>query len=164
MPSLPSMLNKGFNKAQDWRRRVSGVALFLLVFIGCMAQQFPLGQFRDFSLPEYYDAPHAAQMKSLLQGEEAVPKAEGKILIKKLKLQTFREDGLGEFVMRADDCLYDSEARSAASSGPLVMRTADGRFFTEGKGFLWREKESILIISNRVHTVFQAGQVEVPKS
>jgi hypothetical protein len=148
--------------AQDWRRRVGWSVLFLLVFLGCMAQQFSLGQFRDFSLPEYYDPPHATQIKSLLQGEQAIPEAEGKILIKKLKLQTFREDGAGEFIMRADDCLYDTKARSAESAGPLVMRTADGRFSTEGEGFLWCENESILIISNRVHTIFQAGQVKVP--
>lgn len=149
--------------ALDRHRRLGWGALLFLVLLGCMAQQFPFGEFRDFSLPEYYDAPHATQMKSLLQGEEAVPSAEGKILIKKLKLQTFREDGEGEFIMRANDCFYDIEARSAASSGPLVMRTADGRFSTEGEGFLWRENESILIISNRVHTVFHASQVEVTK-
>lgn len=134
-----------------------------MLLVACLAQQFPLGQFRDFSLPEYYDVPYATQMKSLLQGEEAVPEGEGKILIKKLKLETFREDGTGEFVMRADDCLYDTQRRTATSPGRLEMKTADDRFLTEGEGFLWRENESVLIISNRVHTVIRADQSVMPK-
>lgn len=145
------------------RRRVAMSVGFGLIFIGCLAQQFPLGQFRDFSLPEYYDMPHEKQMKSLLQGEEAHPLGEGKVLIKKLRLETFREDGTGEFILRADDCLYDSEKRSAASPGPLEMKTADGRFFTEGEGFLWQERESLLTISNRVHTIIRIGRTESPR-
>lgn len=145
-------------------RRATGFMLFPALLLACIAQQFPLGQFRDFSLPEYYDAPHETRMKSLLQGEEAVPEAEGKILIKKLKLETFREDGGGEFVMQADDCLYDTSRRTAESPGPLVMKTADGRFSTEGEGFLWRESDSVLIISNRVHTVIRADQAKMPNS
>ena len=156
------MLNKVFHLNPGTCCRAIGVVLFAALLLACVAQQFPLGQFRDFSLPEYYDAPHETQMKSLLQGEEAVPKAEGKILIKKLKLQTFREDGGGEFVMQADDCLYDTDRRTAESPGPLVMKTADGRFSTQGEGFLWRENDSVLIISNRVHTVIRAGQVRMP--
>jgi hypothetical protein len=136
--------------------------MFPALLIAGLAQQFPLGQFRDFSLPEYYEAPNATQMKSLLQGDEAVPKGEGRILIRKLKLETFRETGAGDFVLQADDCLYDTKRRTAESPGPLVMRTADGRFSTEGEGFLWRESDSILIISNRVHTVIRAGQVKMP--
>lgn len=127
----------------------------LLVSLVCLAQPLPLGQFRDFSLPSYYGVPHETRMKSLLEGREAVPQGGGRILIRKLKLQTFREDGVGQFILRADDCLYDPDRRSAASSGPLEMSTADGRFFTDGEGFLWRETEAILTISNRVHTVIR---------
>ena len=83
---------------------------------------------------------------------------------KKLKLETFQKDGTGEFILLADDCLYDSAERRAASAGPLEMKTADGRFFTEGEGFLWQERESILTISNRVHTVIRIGPAGAPKS
>lgn len=133
------------------------LAVCLWVFMGSVAQQFPLGRFKDFNLPQYYAPPHATQMKSLLQGAEALPQDGGRILIKQLKLQTFREDGAGEFILLAEDCLYDPEQRSAHSPGALEMKTADGLFFTVGEGFLYRETESSLIISNRVHTVIQTG-------
>jgi len=123
-----------------------------------------MGQIKDFSLPEYYDVPHEKQMKSLLQGEEAQPLGEGRVLIKQLRLETFREDGTGEFILLARDCLYDSKTRSATSPGPLQMKTVDGRFFTEGKGFLWQENESRLTISNQVHTIIRPGPAEPPRS
>ena len=115
---LPGKTNQGGCAAKGSCKHVSVEELFL-VFIGCLAQQFPMGQFRDFSLPEYYDVPHETQMKSLVQGEEALPQGAGQILIKRLKLQTFREDGAGEFIMLSEDCLYDSKQRTATSPGPL---------------------------------------------
>ena len=117
------------------------------------AQGFPLGSFKDFSLPEYYRPPHETQIKTLLQGAEAVQQPGGGVLIKQLKIQTFREDGAGEFIMHADDCLYDPRLHSASSTGTLEMETADGQFSTVGEGFLWNEDESLLTLSNRVHTV-----------
>jgi len=128
-----------------------------------MGQQFPLGHFRDFSVPEYYPPPRQLQMKSLLQGQEAVPVQEGRILIKKLRLETFAEDGTAEFLLSADDCLYDPEESTAASGGPLAMETADGRFSTRGRGFLWRERDSVLTISNSVHTVIRTRAAGAPE-
>lgn len=154
------MANRPDKLEPSWCRRTVLAVGFGLVVIGCAAQQFPLGRFRDFSLPEYYDAPHEKQMKSLLQGDEAEAMGKDSILIRQLQLKTFREDGAGEFILRARDCLYNTQKRSAASPGPLEMKTADGRFFTEGEGFLWEENESLLTISNRVHTIIRVGQTE----
>lgn len=138
--------------------RVAVLAACLPVFLLGVAQQFPPGMmFKNFSVPEYHPAPNVTRMKTLLQGAEAVPQEDGTILIKKLKIETFRVDGEGEFVMLADDCLYDPKQRTARSPGFLDMKTADGRFSTVGMGFLWRENESVLIISNSVHTVIQTG-------
>ncbi|MCU0770445.1 MAG: hypothetical protein MUE94_01565 [Verrucomicrobia bacterium] len=145
--------------------RMAGAALragWVLVGLGGLAQPLPLGQFRDFSLPAYYDAPHETRMKSLLEGREAVPQPGGKMLIRNLTLRTFREDGAGQFVLRAQDCLYDSERRAAASAGPLELSTVDGRFFTEGEGFLWQEAGATLLVSNRVHTVIRRAPAVTP--
>ncbi|MCU0788417.1 MAG: hypothetical protein MUC91_09555 [Verrucomicrobia bacterium] len=147
-----------FQTRWGWPARAVFLSGCLLVAVGSVAQQFPAGMFfKDFSLPQNYGPPHETRMKSLLQGAEAVSQEGGGILIQKLKLQTFREDGAGEFVLQADTCLYDPKLRNASSPGPLEMRTADGRFSTAGEGFLWREAESRLIISNRVHTVILTG-------
>jgi len=152
------MRNNVFQTGLGWTVRAVILGVCLRVVVGSVAQQFPAGMFfRDFSLPQNYGPPHETQMKSLLQGAEAVSQEGGGILIQKLKLQTFREDGVGEFVLQADNCLYDPKRHHASSPGPLEMRTADGRFSTAGEGFLWRETESTLIISNRVHTVIHTG-------
>lgn len=144
--------------------RVLRLLPFLLAFflagilVVCRSQSLPVGLFREFSLPEYYDPPHETQMKSLLEGVEAVPQDEGRILIRELVLSTFREDGTQAFVLHADDCLYDPNAHSASSAGSLRIETADGQFSTKGRGFLWRQDTSTLTISNQVHTTIRLAE------
>lgn len=132
-------------------------AVCLLLWMLSRAQQFPLGQFKDFQLPEYHAPPNETRLKTLVEGAEAVPQDGSRVLIRKLTLKTYREDGTGEFVMRAEDCLYDLEKRQASSPGPLLLKTADGNISTEGVGFLWRDRESTLTLSNRVHTVIYSN-------
>ena len=148
---------KPFKFFRNPRARVFLGTVGLLLWVLSQAQQFPLGQFKDFRLPEYHAPPNETRLKTLVEGAEALPQDGLRILIRKLTLQTFREDGTGEFIMRAEDCLYDLEKRQASSSGPLLLKTADGNIFTEGVGFLWRDKESTLTLSNRVHTVIYSN-------
>lgn len=126
-------------------------------------QQALQGRFTDLSWPDFYDSSGQAQMKSLLQGAEVFPQPEDRFLIKGLKIQTFSKNGDGEFVLDAKDCLYDTKHHSAESSGPLEMRTADGRFLTRGEGFLWKQSPSVLTISNHVHTVIHLTKVASTK-
>lgn len=116
-----------------------------------VAQSLPI-VFTKFSLPEYYDPPHETQMKSLLQGDQALPEGPGRVRIKQPILKTYRVDGTPGFVLEAEDCIYDSKTRTVTSAGALEFRTADGRFLAEGEGFHWQDSASTLTISNRVHT------------
>ena len=148
------------DQMQKWCNATSwlGTVAATLALVGILlqaGQQLPPGRFTDFSLPEYYGAPHEAQMKQLLQGAEAYLQAGNRILLKGTKMQTYRPDGSGEFVMEADDCVYDGTMRTVESEGPLEIRTADGRFLTSGRGFLWQPSLSVLTISNSVHTVIR---------
>ena len=131
--------------------------VWLSVWLAVEAQMIPFGQFKDFALPEYHPPPHEGQIKTLVRGAEAIPQDDGGFLIKQLRLETFRVDGTAEFVLKAEDCLYNTKRQEASSAEPLAMETADGRFSTVGVGFLWREDESVLTISNRVHTVIHTG-------
>jgi len=139
-----------------WGRAAAAAAAAILCGLAG-AQSLPLGGLTgsNFMLPEFYDVPHETQMKSLLQGDQATPLEGGVIRITGIRLQTFREDGTGEFEMEADDCYFNTTNRNVNSAGPLELRTSDGRFLTTGKGFLWRQAESTLIISNHVHTVLR---------
>ncbi len=108
---------------------------------------------KGFKFAEYFDPPHETQMKSLLEGAKAQPQPGGRILIAGVKRQTFRENGEPEMAVEAPECVYDSGQRSVSSPGPLRLRTADGKFYLEGEGFLWQHTNSSLFVSNRVHTI-----------
>jgi hypothetical protein len=144
---------------QIWQRVSSGALLSGLVMSSSIlnAQESVSSRVKDFRWPEYYDPPHQNQMKSLLAGAEAQPQANGKFLIKELKLEMYRENGEREVVVEAPECVYDSAQRVARSAGRLQVQTGDGRFLIEGEGFLWQQTNSSLIISNRAHTIVRPG-------
>jgi hypothetical protein len=109
----------------------------------------------DFTSVEYFEAPHQQQMKSRLSGAEAQPLAGGLLAIKQLKLETFNTNGSPAMVVEAPECVYDTLKGEADSPGRLQLRTGDGVFRVEGEGFLWRQSDSSLTISNRVQTVIE---------
>ena len=114
----------------------------------------------DFTSVEYFASPRQQQIKSRLSGAEAQPQAGGLLIIKELKLETFDVDGNAEFIVEAPECVYDTQKDAASSSGHLKLRTGDGKFHVEGEGFLWRQNDSFLTISNEVHTVIETGPAE----
>jgi lipopolysaccharide transport protein LptA len=136
----------------------------LTAFAGlALAQR--LGSGKGIKFSDYYEPPHEKQMKWLLEGGSARPEAGGRIIpITEVKVQTWRENGEGEMVIEAPECVYDANQRSVSSPGLLHLRTADGAFGLEGQGFLWRQTNSTLFVSNRVHTVVHPGLVETPSA
>ena len=119
------------------------------------AQQNTSGHASDFTSVEYYEAPHQQQVKSRLSGAEASPEPGGLLVVKQLKLETFDINGKSEIIVDAPECVYDTLNGVAASPGQLQMRTGDGKFRVEGDGFLWRQTNSLLTISNHVRTVIE---------
>ena len=109
----------------------------------------------DFSSVEYFDPPDEKQMKSRISGAEAQPLAGGLLAIKQLKLEMFDTNGLLQVVVKAPECVYDTQSGLANSSGHLWVESADGKSHVEGDGFLWRQTNSFLTISNNVHTVIE---------
>jgi len=128
-----------------------GVVLF---FGGPVArtQQSGVHHASDFTSIEYFEPPNQQQMKSRLSGAEAQPAAGGRLVIKQLKLETFDARGQTEMIVNAPECIYDTFNRTASSAGHLQAQTGNGRFRVEGDGFLWQQNDSLLTISNNVHT------------
>jgi len=58
--------------------------------------------------------------------------------------------------VKAPHCVYDMLRGVASSPGHLRLETADGSSHVEGDGFLWRQTNSFLTISNNVQTVIEA--------
>jgi hypothetical protein len=133
----------------------AGVMGLAVAAFGLRAQQG--GRARNFTTSEYYEAPHQQQVKTILSGAEAFPQSGGRLIIKQLKLQTFALDGKPEIVVTAPECIYDTLGGTARSAGSLQLQTGDGKFRVEGEGFLWRQTNSLLTISNQVRTVVENG-------
>jgi len=112
---------------------------------------------RDFTSVEYYPAPLQRQMRSRLSGAEAQPLAGGLLVVKQLKLETFNTNGSPQAVVEAPECVYDTLHYTAGSAGHLRLRSGDGKISIEGDGFLWRQDDSFLTISNHVHSVIETG-------
>ena len=114
----------------------------------------------------FYPEPHQTQPKSLLEGVKAQPQPNDRYLVTDAKWTFYHTNGQRSMEFAATQCTYDSKEKSASSPGPLSVQTADGQFALTGEGFHWRpiqetnsvpgrEKQtnSVLHISNRVHTV-----------
>ena len=122
--------------------------------IATQAQQNLAGHANDFSSVDYWEAPHQQVMKSRLSGAEAQPQGQ-LLVIKQLKLEMFDTNGVTEVVVKAPDCVYDTLHSVASSPGHLWLESGDGKSHVEGDGFLWRQTNSFLTISNNVHTVIE---------
>jgi hypothetical protein len=123
-----------------------------------------LGSASKFSSVEYFATPHQQQMRTRVSGAEATPLPDGLIRITQLQIERFGEDGKLEIVINAPDCVYDTMNGTASSPGLVKMQTGDGNFRETGDGFLWRQSESSLTISNNVRSVIEApsGKISVP--
>jgi hypothetical protein len=126
------------------------------VVVAVRAQQNTTGQANDFSSVEYFEPPHQTLIKSRLSGAEAQPQAGGLLVIRQLKLETFDSNGVPGLIVKAPHCVYDSLHGVASSAGHLRLETANGSSHVEGDGFLWRQTNSFLTISNNVQTVIEA--------
>lgn len=138
------------------RRSAAACCLALMLAAGLVADrargQNMLGT--DFKVGlENYPPPNEAQAKTMLEGAQAQVQPEGLYSLMDAKLKTFSTNGALEITGETPQCIFDSRNRTASSSRQLQLRTADGRFFLEGEGFLWSQASSSLIISNRVHTI-----------
>lgn len=132
-------------------------AFCLLLGLALAAAQSPSSSVvRGFQAPlEYCDPPHELQVKTFLEGSQAEPGADGVILIRNAKLQTFHDDGSKDMTVRTPHCLFDSRLRTVSSDGPLQVQTSDDKLLLEGVGFFWQETNSDLIISNQVRTTIR---------
>ena len=153
-------------KQRDHRSvRVALVALALgLAMLPWPGFAQPTAGGQGFKSSEYYDPPHETQMKSMLEGAQAQLQSEGRLLVTRAQYRTFRVNGEGELAVEAPECLYDKDQGSISSPGPLQVQTADGKFSIEGEGFLYQQTNSILLVSNRVHTIIYPKLVGPPSA
>jgi hypothetical protein len=110
-----------------------------------------------FSSVDYFDPPNQMQISSRFSGIEGHPLSEDLFLVKQMKLETFDTNGAPRYIIEAPECVYDHTRGLASSAGPLDVRQADGEVELTGVGFLWREDDKFLTVSNQVLTQIKAG-------
>jgi hypothetical protein len=116
------------------------------------AADTPVERANDFTSEDYFDPPHELQIKSRLSGAEAQPVSPGVSRIKQMKLETFAPDGTPNYIVEAPECVFDENQGTASSPGHLTVRQANGQRQLQGDGFLWRQADGFLCISNRQRT------------
>ena len=119
------------------------------------AQQAPKGHANDFTTIDYFEPPRQMTIKTRLSGAEAQPLAGGLLVIQQLKVETFDSNGVPGLIVKAPHCIYDTVHGVASSPGHLRLESADGSSHIDGDGFLWRQTNSFLTISNNVKTVIE---------
>lgn len=113
---------------------------------------------KRIKFPEYDRA--TGKIRSLLTGERATPQKNGYILVEKARLETYVYDGTTkniDLIIEAPKCLFNFRTRVASSAGNMKVSRADGQAAIEGRGFVWDQQSTVLVISNDVRTVMQNG-------
>ena len=134
--------------------RAVGVSALLLGAVWALqGQPLNFGKVKDFIVPDYFDPPRENQLRSRLSGTDAQPLAGGLFLIKGIKLESYRLDGLCEFRITAPECTYDNTRRAAYSTSTVHLESGDGQLVVDGRGFHWQQSNAIVTISNDQRTV-----------
>src|SRR5579871_441205 len=97
-------------------------ALFCLAIAS--AQSGAGDTIKKFKAPlEYFDPPNELQVKSYLEGAEALPQGDGMILVRDARLQTFQTNGTPEMTITTPQCFFNMKDQSVNSAGPFQMWT-----------------------------------------
>lgn len=136
---------------------MAGAGLAAAVAVAVHAQSDGGNRASNFTTVEYYGPTNPTQPKCILSGAEASPQPGGLLVIRQFRLRMFDPAGKPTMVVTAPECIYDTTAETASSAGPLHLENGDGTFRLDGEGFLWRQTNSFLNISNQVRTVVENG-------
>lgn len=117
---------------------------------------------KDFVWPDYYPPPRDKQLRFRLQAAEATPAEGAWVRVRQVTLERFSPQGQNELRVRADDCQFHTGTEEAHSPGPLELELQTGRLRLEGVGFLWRQSNAWLVVSNRVRTWLRGGWLPRP--
>lgn len=150
--------------AGSWTQPGNGwkwlVCLAILAGISLSAQNISFGTPKNFSIPDYYAGSN--QKRSVMTGAQAIPQSATQVLIKGLHIETYDKAGATNLIVEAPECQFDYGSKNAWSSGPLKVRDAQGRFTLEGQnGFLWRQTNSYLNVSNKVRTTIRKDMLKL---
>ena len=136
-------------------------AVFVMLAVGIQGQPTGAGQGmqKKIKFPEY--DPVSGRIKSLLTGDQAFPQKNGTLLVEGTRLETYVYEGKLrklDLIITAPTCLFSFRTRVVSSDGPMRVDRADGTASLSGRGFVWNQKKSSLIVKDRVNTVMNQAK------
>jgi len=145
--------------------RITFTILLVATLLFCVDKSYPqstpAGRAPNgFTSVQYYDPPNQMQVRSRLSGAEAQPMTGGLLVVKGLKLEMFATNGEPQVIIHAPECIYNTLKHTAYSPGHLLLQNGDDKIRVEGDGFLWRQDDSFLTISNSVRTTVETAANE----
>jgi hypothetical protein len=131
---------------------------FLLVLgLAAPAQLARVGNAAGFTLPDYYPSTNGVQkLRTVLTGSQAQPLSNGVFLLTDPRIENYTQDGELEWVATSLDAVASIFTHSAWSTNHLVFKTADTNLVLKARGFLWRQAEGVLIVSNQTTWIDRA--------
>lgn len=110
-----------------------------------------------FFSEQYYEAPNETKIKLRFSGASVSPLPGGLQQVLQVRIEYFSTNGMTNVFAQTPKCELAPLEGVASSAGKLEIRSGDGKFSLEGDGFLLRQNEMSLTISNHVHTVLKIG-------
>jgi hypothetical protein len=115
----------------------------------------------DFTSEQYFEPPNDQQVKLKFSGAAADPLPGGLLAVKQMSIETFETNGVTKAIAKAPHCVLSPFDGVASSAGKLELQSGDGKFRVAGEGFMWRQSEQTLTLSNRVHTVLEMADTKL---
>jgi hypothetical protein len=109
----------------------------------------------------YYEPPHEQQIKLRLTGAEMSPLPEALFEIKQLQVWQYATDGRLQAAAESPQCIFAPMENIASSTNHLVLKSGDGKLRLEGDGYIWRQGDNSLTISNNVYAVLKTGTLKM---
>lgn len=111
--------------------------------------------YKGFKLLDYYKPSN--KLKSQITGATAEVQGNGLVLVKKVRIQDYLEDGTTNLTATARECIVDPKSGSAYSPAQLEVETARGQLTLQGRGFFYERTNFNLTLSNQVETTIYRG-------
>ena len=106
-------------------------------------------------ITRFHPAPNFRQVDMKLTGD-SVTNINKQIRAMNTEFWAYETNGTPLVTLRTPVCFLDeteAKARTLSSPEQLTARSGDGKFQIQGRGFLWRHNQKLLIISNEVRAL-----------
>ena len=141
-----------------WLRSV----LLTCLCLAALGQANSPGSSRGVTTIPEYDRLDPNKIRAVIRLRGATAKLTGQVPVEEFHREVYSTDGRTNLLISATNCVFDVRNHAAFSSDRVRVVSGDGRLIIEGLGFIWRQTNNTLVISNQVHTRVSGGTLTVP--